>query len=116
VFRLNAEIENESAEGMRMFRELESRMQQEVRQAEEDGYARGLRDAQKHPEEREAKETESVEFEFIEFNPRRKARGVEAARVACDGEWLWMSKRDIELNIRDFGPHPELLKALESYK
>jgi hypothetical protein len=51
VFRLNAEIENESAEGMRMFRELESRMQQEIRRAEEDGYARGLRDAQKHPEE-----------------------------------------------------------------
>lgn len=51
VIRLNVEIESESAEGMRMFRELESRMQQEIRQAEEDGYARGLRDAQKHPEE-----------------------------------------------------------------
>ena len=51
VFRLNAEIEHESAEGMRMFRELESRVQQEIRRAEEDGYARGLRDAQKHPEE-----------------------------------------------------------------
>lgn len=60
--------------------------------------------------------SDSPEFEFIEFNPRRKARGVEAARVACDCEWLWMSKRDIELNIRDFGPHPELQKALESYK
>ena len=59
---------------------------------------------------------ESPEFKFIEFNPRRKARGVEAARVAVDGEWLWMSKRDIQLNIRDFGPHPELLRALESYK
>jgi hypothetical protein len=51
VFRLSAEIENESSEGMRMFRKLESRMQQEIRRAEEDGYARGLRDAQKHPEE-----------------------------------------------------------------
>jgi hypothetical protein len=51
VFRLNAEIEMESSEGMRMFRELESRMYQELRRAEEDGYARGLRDAQKHPEE-----------------------------------------------------------------
>ena len=56
------------------------------------------------------------EFEFIEFNARRKSRGAEAARVAAGGEWLWMSKRDIQNNIRDFGPHPELLKALESYK
>jgi hypothetical protein len=55
-------------------------------------------------------------FGFIEFNPRRKSRGAEAARVSADGEWLWMSKRDIQNNIRDFGPHPELLKALESYK
>jgi len=55
-------------------------------------------------------------FEFIEFNHRRKARGAKAARVACDGEWLWMSKRDIELNIRDFGPRPELLKAIENYR
>ena len=55
-------------------------------------------------------------FQFIEFNSRRKARGVEAARVACDGEWLWMSKRDIKMNIREFGPNPELLKALDSYK
>jgi hypothetical protein len=55
-------------------------------------------------------------FEFIEFNPRRKSRGAEAARVSTDGLWLWMSKSDIENNIRDFGPHPELLKALESYK
>jgi hypothetical protein len=55
------------------------------------------------------------EFKFVEFNHRRKLRGVEAARVEVDGEWLWMSKRDIKLNIRDFGPHPELLKALEAY-
>lgn len=65
---------------------------------------------------REQVAIDSPEFEFIEFNPRRMARGAEAARVACDGEWLWMSKRDIELNIRDFGQHPELLKALEGYK
>lgn len=56
------------------------------------------------------------EFKFVEFNPRRKARGAEAARVAVDGDWMWMSKYDIECNIRDFGPHPELIKALESYK
>ena len=51
VFRLRAEIECESSEGMRMFRELEGRMQQELRRSEEDGYARGLRDAKKSPEE-----------------------------------------------------------------
>jgi hypothetical protein len=51
VFRLNAAIENESSDGMRAFRELESRMRLELRRAEEDGYARGLRDAQEHPEE-----------------------------------------------------------------
>lgn len=56
------------------------------------------------------------DFKFIEFNPRRKQRGAEAARVEADGEWMWMSKKDIQNNIRDFGPHPELLKALEAYK
>ena len=56
------------------------------------------------------------EFKFIEFNPRRKLRGVAAARVEADRQWVWMSKHDIEYNIRDFGPHPELIKALESYK
>jgi hypothetical protein len=56
------------------------------------------------------------DFKFVELNPRRKARGVESARVEVDGEWMWMSKYDIEANMRDFGPHPELVKALESYK
>lgn len=57
------------------------------------------------------------DFKFVEFNPRRKKqRGAEAARVEADGEWMWMSKNDIKNNIRDFGPHPELLKALEAYK
>jgi len=57
------------------------------------------------------------DFRFIEFNPRRKARGVEAARVAVsnDGEWLWMSVKDIRNNIREFGDHPELQKALAAY-
>jgi len=56
------------------------------------------------------------DFLFIEFNPRRNARGVEAARVSCGGDWLWMSKSDVESNIRLFGPHPELLKARDAYK
>lgn len=56
-------------------------------------------------------------FRFIEFNPRRAGRGVEAARVQVDddGEWLWMSKKDIRNNMRDFGQHPELQKALDAY-
>lgn len=56
-------------------------------------------------------------FKFIEFNPRRAMRGAEAARVEVDqdGEWLWMSKRDIKANMKDFGAHPELQKALDAY-
>ena len=56
-------------------------------------------------------------WRFIEFNPRRALRGAEAARVEIDpsGEWVWMSKRDIKLNIREFGHHAELQKALNAY-
>jgi len=59
----------------------------------------------------------TMHWRFIEFNPRRALRGAEAARVEVDpdGEWLWMSKRDIKNNIRDFGDHPELQKALVAY-
>lgn len=60
--------------------------------------------------------SDRIEFKFIEFNPRRKSRGAEAARVSVDGEWMWMSKKDIKCNIREFGPDPELLKAFESYE
>ena len=44
-------------------------------------------------------------------------RSAEAARVEVDpdGDWLWMSKRDIKANIKEFGEHPELQKALEAY-
>ena len=54
-------------------------------------------------------------FRFVEFNPIRHRRRAEAARVEVDGQWLWMSKRDLELNIIEFGRDPELLKALEAY-
>ena len=61
-----------------------------------------------------------VTFRFIEFNPRRDDRGVEAARVEIleDGEscgWLWMSKRDLKANIEEFGDSEELQKALAEY-
>lgn len=62
----------------------------------------------------------SIEFRFIEFNDRRWIRGAEAARVAVieddEEDWLWMSKRDIELNIKEFGPHAELVKACLSVR
>lgn len=60
-----------------------------------------------------------MEFVLRRFNPRRAMRGADAAEVECiDGEFhelLWMSKRDIEKNIKEFGPHEELLKAKAAY-
>ena len=60
----------------------------------------------------------STEFRFIEYNTRRAARGVEAARVAVieddDEQWIWMSKRDIAKNMMVFGRNPELIKAHEA--
>ncbi len=60
-----------------------------------------------------------IEFRFIEFNDRRWMRGAEAARVAIieDGQedWIWMNKRDIAMNIKEFGPHAELVKARLAY-
>lgn len=57
-------------------------------------------------------------FKFIEYNPRRAIRDAAAARVEVDtdGEWLWMTKSDIRKNMKQFGPHPELQKALDAYK
>ncbi len=56
------------------------------------------------------------EWKFLEFNHVRAARGARAARVAVDGTWLWMNPADIRNNIRDFGDHPELQKALQAYR
>jgi hypothetical protein len=63
----------------------------------------------------------TVTFELIDFNPRRHARGVEAARVEVivngdSREWLWMSERDIKANIAEFGDSEELQKALAEYR
>ena len=68
-------------------------------------------------------DTAALQFKFIEFNPRRAMRGADAARVEVidpqdpDGGpgWLWMSRKDIKLNIRDHGDNPELQKALAAY-
>jgi hypothetical protein len=59
-------------------------------------------------------------FRFVEFNPRRVARGAEGARVEVswpDGsvELLWMSKRDVAKNVMAHGRDPELMKAHAAY-
>lgn len=66
------------------------------------------------------KEEPTPAFRFVEFNPRRAARGKEAARVEVtygDGgtDLLWMSKEDILDNIKNFGGSTELQKALAAY-
>lgn len=50
------------------------------------------------------------------FNPRRAARGVEAAEVEIGGELLWMSKKDIANNRKLFGDLPGLVAAAEHYQ
>ncbi|MGU3628111.1 hypothetical protein [Comamonas sp. C24C] len=57
-----------------------------------------------------------LQWQFIEFNDRRALRGAPAARVAANGEWLWMTPKDIRANIKDHGDHPELQRALAAYK
>ncbi len=57
----------------------------------------------------------SPEFRLIRYNPRRALRGAPAAEVEVNGEPLWMSRSDVRNNIRDFGWHPQLAKALEAY-
>ena len=57
-----------------------------------------------------------MEWQLVRFNPRRNARKAPAAELRVDGECLWMTVKDIKNNIRDFGDHPELQKALQAYK
>ena len=61
---------------------------------------------------------EPIQWRFIEFNDRRAMRGAPAARVEVDanGEWLWMTTKDIRANIKEHGDHPDLQKALAAYK
>lgn len=60
-------------------------------------------------------------FELHRYNPRRAARGAEAAEVKVtwpDGEeeYLWMSKRDINANMKEWGACDGLLDALNAYR
>lgn len=64
---------------------------------------------------------DGIDFKLIRFNPRRAFRGAPAAEVlVSDGgsedALLWMNERNLKNNIREFGRHPELVKALEHYK
>lgn len=66
---------------------------------------------------------EYPKFRLIEFNARRRARGVEAARVEVaysekveDLDWMWMSLSDLRKNILIFGPHAELERAIKAYR
>jgi hypothetical protein len=60
--------------------------------------------------------SDEMQWKFIEFNPRRAARGAEAARMEVNGEWIWCSLKDLKNNVREFGEHPELQKAIAAYK
>lgn len=68
-------------------------------------------------------DSEDISFRFVEFNPRRKQRRVEAVRMEVTygppengkRELLWMNKADIRENIKEFGTNPELQKALDAY-
>lgn len=59
-------------------------------------------------------------FTLLRFNPRRAIRGAPAAEVRIQDDEnevvFWMSVKDIENNIREFGPHPGLLEAKQAYK
>lgn len=65
-------------------------------------------------------ELKPATFTLLRYNPRRAFRGAPAAEVEVqdgnDTRTLWMSRRDIELNIKDFGEHPGLLEARAAYK
>lgn len=55
------------------------------------------------------------------YNPRRKARGAEAAEVEVtfddgDADTLWMSELDLKANIKEHGKLQGFLDAQEAYK
>ena len=59
-------------------------------------------------------------FTLLRFNPCRADRGAPAAEVLIrddDNEvLLWMSLKNIEDNIREFGEHPGLVEARDKYR
>lgn len=64
---------------------------------------------------------EESTFNFVEYNPRRRMRGVGAARfqILVGGKpdtWIWCDESDIKQNIKDWGSNDAFTKALEHYK
>ncbi len=60
-------------------------------------------------------------FKFYRYNDRRRCRGVEAVQMQIfeNGEQvglLWMSRKDINNNIREFGMCPALHRGLQCYQ
>lgn len=60
-------------------------------------------------------------FELHRYAPRRAARGAEAAEVKVtwpegDVEYLWMSRKDIRKNMKEWGACDGLLDALNAYR
>lgn len=60
-------------------------------------------------------------FRFVEYNPRRAARGAEAARIEVtygegDVDFLWMTPLDIHRNLKRFGQSKGLEQALKVYE
>lgn len=60
-------------------------------------------------------------FLFYEYNPRRRARGVESVRIDVqwapdEAELLWMSQWDLQMNIKEFGNQPALVRGLACYQ
>lgn len=69
----------------------------------------------------ESSQDDRPAFELYCYNPRRHARGKEAAQVMVtwpDGkkQLLWMSPRDIKDNIAEFGDCSGLRLALDAYR
>lgn len=64
---------------------------------------------------------DTPDFRLVRYNPRRAARGAEAAEVKVtfpdgESEFLWMSIGDIKNNIHQWGNSAGLTAALEAYK
>ncbi len=60
-------------------------------------------------------------FKFYRYNDHRRRRGVEAVQMQIfeNGEQvnlLWMSRKDINNNIREFGMCPALRRGLQCYQ
>jgi hypothetical protein len=60
--------------------------------------------------------TDDFTFRFVEFNPRRAARGAPAARIDFGGDWAWMSLLDLRRNIKIYGRLAAFTQAIEAYK